>query len=130
MTETREWRSHQRWQERPRSSDLIVTDVRVVKRNVRRETKQVAVGPDLVDIIDVTLDYISATRSRQENETKQMVVMPDLVVVMDASIVRSREDNETRQMAVSPALVVVLDVFFNDVSVDNEESETKQLAAP
>ena len=58
-----------------------------------------------------------------------MVVMPDLVVT-DVSVVRSREDNETRQMAVSPALVVVLDVFFNDVSVDHEESETKQLAAP
>ena len=59
-----------------------------------------------------------------------MVVMPDLVVVIDISVVRSRKDNETRQMAVSPALVVVLDVFFNDVSVDHEESETKQLAAP
>ena len=39
--------------ERPRSSDLVVIDVRVVKRDVRNETKQVAVRPDVVVVIDV-----------------------------------------------------------------------------
>ena len=85
-----------------------------------------AVGPDMVIVIDVILDYISTISRTEENETKQMVVMPDL------GVVGSREDNETRQMAVSTALVVVLDVFFDDVSTkdhDHEEIETKQMAA-
>ena len=86
-----------------------------------------AVGPVLVVVIDVILDYISSIRSREENKTKQMAAMPDLVVVFDISVVRSREDNKIRQMAVSPALVV-LDVFFYDVSIKDHD-KTKQMAA-
>ena len=49
----------------------------------KNETELVAVEPNLVVVIVVILDYMSAIRhqEREENKTKQMVVMPDLVIV-------------------------------------------------
>ena len=58
--------------------DLVVTDVSVVRSREDNETRQMAVSPALVIVLDVFFDDV--IRSHEESETKQMVAMPDLVL--------------------------------------------------
>ena len=44
------------------------------------ETKEVAVSPALVVVLDVFFDDVSV-KDHEESETKQMAAMPDLVVI-------------------------------------------------
>ena len=54
------------------------------RRAEENETKKVVVWPDLVVVIYIILDYISAIRSREDSKTKPLAFMPDLIVVIDA----------------------------------------------
>ena len=59
--------------------DLVVTDVSVVRSREDNETRQMAVSPALVIVLNMFVNDVSI-RSHEENKTKQMAAMPDLVL--------------------------------------------------
>ena len=55
-------------------------DISVIRSREDNETRQMAVSPALVVVLDVFFDDVS-TKDHEESEPKQMAAMPDLVLI-------------------------------------------------